>query len=397
MNRVEIDSIAISRRNLLRSAGMAGAAFAAACAPSAAPPAPSSPAPASPGSSAAGAAWEQEWEKTLAAAKKEGRVDLGWIQGPYGSVKPLVEDFAKAFPGITPELTVMPSGSLMLPKILQEHKAGVYSFDLVNMAYDHAKALPVEGALQPLRPVIFRPDVLDDKAWKDGFEAGWLDPEKRYGYIYVQYVVTLLWVNSDLVKDGEIKTAQDLLDPKWRGKIIMEDPRSGRTFAMATALRLNLGDDFIKKLIVDQKPVFSRDTRLITEGMVRGQYAFGTGVVGQALDEFKAQGLGKNIKQLNIPEAESISPGFQAYMLKGAPHPNAAKVFLNWFLTKEGQTAYNKSTQEPSRRLDVPPVVPGYALVPGKKYVWISSNPDPTMSAELEKTIKLMLELAGIQ
>ena len=62
-----------------------------------------------------------------------------------------------------------------------------------------------------------------------------------------------------------------------------------------------------------------------------------------------------------------------------------------------GQTAYNKSTQEPSRRLDVSPVVPGYALVPGRKYVWISSNPDPVMAAEIPKTTKLMMELAGIQ
>ncbi|MSQ28404.1 MAG: ABC transporter substrate-binding protein [Dehalococcoidia bacterium] len=391
---MEHDS-SVSRRGFIRTTGLtgAGAALAAACAPAATP----AQAPAAAGVPAAPAAWEAEWERTLTAANKEGRLDLGWIQGPYGSSKPLVDDFAKAFPGITPERTSMTSGSLMVPKIVQEHKAGVYSFDLIHLAYDFAKTVLAEGALQPLRPHIFRPDVLDDKAWKDGFEGGWLDPEKQYGYAYVFYVVTLLWVNSDLVKDGEIKTAQDMLDPKWRGKIIMEDPRSGRTYATGTALRLNLGDDFLKKLIVDQKPVFSRDTRLITEAMVRGQYAFGTGVVGQALDEFKAQGLGKNIKQLNIPEAESISPGFQAWMLKGAPHPNAAKVFLNWFLTREGQTAYNKSTEEPSRRLDVPPVVPGYALVPGRKYVWISSNPDPVMAAEIPKTTKLMMELAGIQ
>jgi ABC-type Fe3+ transport system substrate-binding protein len=148
---------------------------------------------------------------------------------------------------------------------------------------------------------------------------------------------------------------------------------------------------------VDQKPVFSRDTRLITEGMVRGQYAWGTGVVGQALAQFRAQGLGRNIKQLSVPEAESISPGFQVWMSKGAARPNAAKVFLNWMLAKEGQVSYNKSTQEPSRRLNVPPVNPAFAPVAGRKYVWISSNPDPAMSAELEKTQKLMLEWAGIQ
>jgi hypothetical protein len=48
---------------------------------------------------------------------------------PYGSVKGVIEDFAKAYPGITPELTTMASGSLMVPQVLQEHKAGIYPFE----------------------------------------------------------------------------------------------------------------------------------------------------------------------------------------------------------------------------------------------------------------------------
>ena len=73
--------------------------LAAACAPAALPPAPpvttgGAPAP------AAKAAWEQEWDVLVAAAKKEGRVDLNWILGGAGGYQRCVDDFNKAFPGV---------------------------------------------------------------------------------------------------------------------------------------------------------------------------------------------------------------------------------------------------------------------------------------------------------
>jgi len=363
----------VSRRGFIQVGGVvSAAALAAACAPAATPAAPAAAPAGGPG--AAPAAWEAEWDKTVAAAKKEGRIDLGWILGGGGGYQEGVDAFAKAYPDIKPELNVLTSGSLLVPKVTKEHEAGVYSFDLVFTQVNFAESLVDAGALQPLKPIIFRPDALEDGKWRDGFAAGWVDKDKAYGYGFSAQISQIWWINTDLVKEGEVTKADDLINPKWRGKIMLTDPRSGYTFNTALALRINKGDDYLKKLFVDQKPAYSRDNRLITEAMVKGQYAIATGVPIQILEEFQKQGLGKNLKQINITESDYLGYGHQGWMLKGAPHPNAAKVFFNWLLTKDGQTAYAKSALENSRRSDAPSGNPATAPKPGVKYVWLAGN-----------------------
>ena len=326
-----------------------------------------------------------------AAAKKEGRVDLNWILGGAGGYQKCVDDFNKTFPGVEAQLTTMASGSLMVPKVIHEHQAGIYSFDLLFTQNQHGDLMKGPGALQPIKPLVFHADALDDKKWSNGFAAGWVDKDKAYGYGFAMNAPKVWWMNTDLVREGEIKSANDLLNPKWQGKMILADIRSGYTSQNGTALRLNLGDDFLKKLLVDQNPTFSRDNRLITEAMVKGQYAFATGVPVQILEEFQAQGLGKNLKAFSMPEAATMSMGHQVWATKGAPHPNALRLFLNWLLTKEGQTAYVNSTKENSRRLDAPPGDPTTRVEPGQKYVWLGGN--DAMSPEVEKTIELGIKL----
>ena len=67
-----------------------------------------------------------------------------------------------------------------------------------------------------MRPLLFRPDVVGDSNWLDGsFDAGWLDHDKQFGYTHTANKGgDQLWVNTDLVNQGDIKTFADLLDPK---------------------------------------------------------------------------------------------------------------------------------------------------------------------------------------
>ncbi len=382
----------VSRRSFLRMSGVTGAAaLAAACAPAAAPPAQPAATGGGAPAPAGKAAWEQEWETLVAAAKKEGRVDLNWILGGAGGYQKCVDDFNKAFPGVEAQLTTMASGSLMVPKVIQEHQAGIYSFDLLFTQNQHGDLMKGPGALQPIKPHVFHADALDDKKWSGGFASGWVDKDKSYGYGFAMNAPKVWWMNTDLVREGEIKSANDLLNPKWQGKMILADVRSGYTSQNSTAMRLNLGDDFLKKLLVDQNPTFSRDNRLITEAMVKGQYALATGVPVQILEEFQTQGLGKNLKAFTMPEAATMSMGHQVWATKGAPHPNAMKLFLNWLLTKEGQTAYVNSTRENSRRSDAPPGDPTTRVEPGQKYLWLGGN--DAMAPEIEKTIEMGIRL----
>lgn len=353
------------RRAFLKAAGLTGAAaLVASCAPAATPP-PTAPA------GATKPAWESEWDTTLVAAKQEGKVVVATLTGV--GYRRVTEAFEAAYPGITVEHAGFLGGQF-LPKILAERQAGIYGWDAIVEGVNItliSGGLRENGALDPVRPALIRPDVTEDKNWHGGFEAGWQDKDKKWGYGFIYDVGGKnIWTNTDLVKEGEVKSIRDLLDPRWKGKMIFVDPRtSGTTYFPFTAVRLNVGDEIMKRIFVDQQPAISRDQRQIVESLIRGRYAIGTGVQAPVLAEFKAQGLGGNLKQADIPEMLYESNGFATYLINRAPHTNAAKLFINWLLSKDGQTAWAKHVENNSRRTDVPPIDLSKYPEPGKKYV----------------------------
>lgn len=359
-----------SRRGFIHISAVSGAAAAlAACAPAAAPAAP--PAPASSAPSAPAPAWQRDWDDLVAAAKKEGQLVLICQQQSEGFRKAF-DAFEKTFPGVTIEAQGYASSSLVMPKIQQEQKAGIYAYDVIQHSIQSFLTnLKPTGAFAPLAPVICRPDVLDDKSWADGFQTGFVDSDNLV-YMFGWY--SSKWaVNTDLVKEGEIKSIKDLLDAKWsKGKIGMVDVRSGSTFTIMLAVKQNLGEETVKKLIVDQAPLFHRDERIITEQLLRGQIAVTNARVHAFIQDFRDQGLGKNVKSIDLPESRSALTGSGLWLMKNAPHPNAAKLFINWLLTKEGQDAWKPTGIGNSRRVDVTPFDPESVIEKGGKYLIVA-------------------------
>jgi iron(III) transport system substrate-binding protein len=130
-----------------------------------------------------------------------------------------------------------------------------------------------------------------------------------------------------------------------------------------------VGDDLVKRLWKDQEVVIQRDFRTATEAMVRGRYAIGIGAVDEFIyKEFAQQGLGKNLKPVDLDDFDTISYSDVLMYVNKAPHPNAAKLFINWIMTKEGQTLWTKWTETNSRRADVAPVNPDVEPIPGRRY-----------------------------
>ncbi|MEK7214886.1 MAG: hypothetical protein AAB289_04760, partial [Chloroflexota bacterium] len=166
-----------TRRGFLKVAAAGGtAALAAACAPAAqAPAAPVPPAaPGAPPAAAGPVPWEKEWAELIGRAKGEGKLVINWIHNRLSPRKHL-DEFEAAFPGITVELTTFASGSLWNPKVLQEMNANIFTWDLALLGTPFGLPLRDASALIPLQPLLFRPDVLDDKGWRNGFAAGWAD------------------------------------------------------------------------------------------------------------------------------------------------------------------------------------------------------------------------------
>ena len=332
-----------------------------------------------------GAGASTEWEQTLAAAKKEGKVAVNTFTGQaYARVFKL---FTQAYPEHT---SLEPVD--FVPRLTAERKANVFTWDVATMPMTTAlQVLKPAGVWDPVRPSIIAPDVRKDASWRGGFDAGFLDKDKRLAYAFTLVRAVGVFVNADQVKDGELKSFKDLLAPKWKGKIAISDPRViGSSFWPLTIARLKLGDGIMKQLLIDHEPVLSRDRNQLTEFMVRGRYPIAIGLNALALQDFQGHGVGKNVKTQLLPEMDYQASGSAVWLLNKAPRPNAARVFINWLLTKEAQAAWAKELQTNSRFAGVEPGDPHTVVPAGLTLTQIDAE---ELLPELVKTQELAKQL----
>jgi iron(III) transport system substrate-binding protein len=377
----------LRRRAFLRLAGLAGsAALASACAPASPPaaaptakPAATSGQPAAttaPAASAVasspvaasaattapaqGAAASADWDKLVAAGKQEGQVVVTTLAGD--GYRKLMEAFQAALPGISVEHKTVASASFLAPQVLQEQSGGVFSYDVALLS----PGGPVMGSMMPggafddIRPVLTQPEVKADAGWVGGFEGGFMDKARQKVYSISWDKNITLFRNTDLVPDTDVKGVRDMLDPKWKGKLMFLDYTTGFTYTLAVGINYHLKDqaaEVIKGIFKDQAPTFERDGRAVAEALIRGQVAMGTGPTPAIMDQFYSQGVGKNVQPFDLPELRTITM-YGVMLYQKAPHPNAARVLINWLLGKAGGDAFGKNVGLNSRRLDVPPIAP---------------------------------------
>ena len=337
----------------------------------------------------ASAATSPEWEQTVTAAKKEGKVAINTFTGQgYGRVLKL---FAQAYPEIKVDHTTLEPVEFS-PRIINERKAGVYTWDVATMPTSTAlQVLKPAGVFDPVRPAVIAPDARNDAHWRGGFEAGFLDRDKNLAYAFTLVRSVGLFVNADRVKPDELKSIKDLLDPKWKGKIAISDPRViGSTFWPLTIARLKLGDGIMKQLLIDQDPVLSRDRNQLTEFMVRGRYPIAIGLNGLALQDYQGKGVGKNVKTHLVPEMDYQASGSVVWLINKAPHPNAARVLINWLLTKDAQAAWAKELQTNSRFVGIEPGEPQTVVPAGLQLTQIDAE---ELLPELVKTQDIARQL----
>jgi iron(III) transport system substrate-binding protein len=290
-----------------------------------------------------------EWETTVEAAKREGKVVVS-IPASAELRKGIEAAFKQRF-GIEAELNAGRAASIVV-KIQQESKAGVPYFDLhMGGGESIVTGLLSEGILAPLEPAMIVKEIKDPTNWWGGHI--WVDNAKRYIYASQAFQVENIWCNTDYVKPEEIRSLNDLLNPKWSGKIGYLDPRTpGAGASMWSFLWKLKGEDYLKKL-AGQKLFLNRDQRLLADSLAKGKIALVIGLSYYSLLPFARAGL--PVKSVPFPRDEVYASGGSGNLtiIKGAPHPNATKVFVNWFLGQEGQETYSRAMGQGTRRLDV--------------------------------------------
>lgn len=301
---------------------------------------------------------QSSWDQIVSSAEKEGAIVI-FGQGGTHIRNGLIQGFSKKYPKIQVEYSGA-RGSRIASKVLTQRRAGRFLVDLVSSGPTSlVTALKPAGALDPIQKFLVGPDVQDPSKWMGGkFEFS--DDDGKYLFVYLTFVGVPFVYNPDLVSSDEFTSWWDLLKPKWKGKIIISDPKvpgPGMGRVARWYLNKELGKDFIRQLFLQQDVGISRNRRQMLDWVARGRYSialgFATGLAIRMIDK------GVNIRMMDpyaLKEAAdslSGSAGIMAVFNK-PPHPNAVKVYLNYLLSREGQYELSKAMKLPSRRLDVP-------------------------------------------
>jgi iron(III) transport system substrate-binding protein len=265
---------------------------------------------------------DASWDAVVAAAKQEGKVvvynmSLG---APYWLA--VVKSFEQKY-GISVESLDLRASELV-ERIRTEQSAGRFLGDTEMVSTTMIEEQLKNGDfIQKLPPV---PNAANVRP-----------PFKTTDYSVPAFVQPMgILINTRMVKDADVPASwEDLNAPKWKGKLLSDDMRplgSGNT--LFAILQKTMGADFNEKL-AEQKPVFSRDMRNDARRVARGEYPIYITQVFALASDLKGLPVKVVIPKEGAPYAQ-----MDLAMLKSAPHPNAARLFIQHFLSVESQLKY---------------------------------------------------------
>jgi iron(III) transport system substrate-binding protein len=267
----------------------------------------------------------EDMKKIEAAAKSEGRVIVysAYVGAP--SSKAIAAGFEKKY-GIRVELLEV-RGSEIRERVRVEQAAGRFQGDVlfssVGQVWLHET---VDKTVDPLPQVPNLSRLTKDFKAEPAFAPTMVIP---YGILY----------NTNLVKAEEApKSWADLADPKWKGKILADDFRAiGGGYMTMFAMHDNFGVPYLEKIAANA-PVFTRDQRESQRRTARGEYPIYIPFILTDIPSLK----GLPVKHV-IPSEGVTYILYGNALLKGAPRANAARLYIDYCLSEEGQLIYANS------------------------------------------------------
>jgi iron(III) transport system substrate-binding protein len=249
---------------------------------------------------AAIAASDDNWKATLAKARQEGSLVLATSVGLPQYRQSLTSTFARRF-GISLEVRAFGTGAELDAVAGRECAAGRQTIDVVQTGSGAPPHLYPKKCLTEVGSRLMLPEVVDPRKWRGG-HLKWLDPEKQFLLQTAEAGYGWIVINNDQVKAGEISSAKDLLKPEYKGKIASYDlRRPGSAQGFAAYLVTLFGDDYIRRLFVEQKVTFSSDHRQVGEWAARAVHPVALGLVERTVEPFRQQNL--PVEVINLSDA----------------------------------------------------------------------------------------------
>lgn len=346
-------------------------------------------------------AWQAEWDRTVRAAEQESQLTV--YIGGYGAIID-AGVFQKAYPKIKIN-HITGAGTDLTARITAERRAGKYLADVYNGGGNSLfQVLYVGKMLDPIKSALILPEVTDASKWWEGKQK-YADKEGQHIFVYEGNVAAGAGAayNSQLLDPREYKTYWDFLNPKLKGKIISNDIRKVRGSGIPWQFLYyhpDLGPKYLRRLFGEMDVTLTADLRQTVDWLASGKFTLCLPLQGGQIYKAKNQGLPVDqFDPFHFKEGVNLSSAFGSLaLLNRAPHPNAARVFINWLLSREGQTLFQKAISLPgdarnSRRIDVPKNhIPADEQRPDKMTYFDTDDPD---TKDLAPLMKLLDEILG--
>jgi iron(III) transport system substrate-binding protein len=271
-------------------------------------------------------------------------------------------------------------------RVLSERRAEKYLADVVMGGTTPLLTLHSAKALDAIGDALILPEVRDESKWWGG-KHYYTDPEKKHVLSYIGNPSSGdLAYNTTLVNGGEFHSLWDFLNPKWKSKISIRDPRTvgpGSSTMRMFYFHPKLGPEFILRLFSEMEVTLFRDPRQGIDWLVTGKYPINFFSAPSALGRAQGQGLPVAAFGHMKEGAYIVSHSGVIGIVNRAPHPNAAKIFVNWLLSREGQMTMQREYAKAgtgtsnSRRIDIPKdmVPPSVRLQEGVEYMDVETLP----------------------
>ena len=338
------------------------------------------------------ALFQAEWDALIAAAQEEGELTMVFGGSAGRNFRPIAQAFGERF-GI--EVTVATGGGTAgAQRIMAEQSTGRYLVDLMFGGSGVAiTTMAPAGALAPIGELFIHPEVTDLSLWYNG-RHWYTDAEQKFVFAFAATARPEnlgMRYNTDLVTQDDIDAMNsvfDYLDPKWKGKIVSRSPLHGDVAFFTQYVHPDIGTEWIDRFVSpDLDVTFSDDNRFMVDGVAKGKFALGISIGGAGRDLDSLGTLGAPVKALvkEFKEGGGLSASASSDVFHAPinpPHPNATKLWVNWWLTKEGQTIMHTMATElpdPTLRVDVTDwgkTDEKARRVEGKTYLFFDAQPE---------------------